>query len=330
MSLTAGHRRFPRTGAFGAGLSLAVLILTARAGAAPLRPGDFVMVTWSSGTSACCQVVALDPASLTESVITSGEFIVDPQDIAVSARGDLYVTVPTIGVVRVDPVSGAQSIFASVNSLGGGQPFGIFVGPEGFYVTLRGSPARIVQLDADGSIARVVSSGGMLDLVAGLTVGPDGALYVCETIPYGLAPGGGLVRVDLASGSQALLASEEPINGPFDVTLAPDGSLWSVQRNHRLHERRGALVRTTCPDGVSELLPSRYDFYVTGVAIRPDGLTVMAQCAPVHGDCEYASTYVYPDGPNLSQGRDGPLAVVPDRTTSVRRPSWGRLKLLYR
>jgi sugar lactone lactonase YvrE len=302
--------------------------LPALACAATLRPGDFVTVTWQSGSAPCCQVFALDATSLAASLITSGGYIADPTDIAVTRDGNILVAVPTAGVVRVDPASGHQTIFASVESLGGGAPEGVLATPDEIYITIQGSQPRIVRLNPDGSVAGVVSSGGLLAYPSGLALGPDGALYVCETIPVGWKPGGSLLRVDPVSGAQTLIASGDPIHGPLDAEFAPDGSLWSVQRGGLLHEKRGSIVRTRISDGFSELVEFGFNF-VSGIAIRPDGLTVIADCASVHSDCEYPYTQAYPDGPRVDW-ISGSVAFVPDLVTPTTRTTWGRIKVIYR
>lgn len=324
---TIVYRLLQRT-ALAIGLPLTILVLPTAAGAAPPLPGEFVMVTWPATGSVCCQVLVLNAEALSATEITSGGHLLDPFDIAVSAAGDIYVTDATSGVVRVDAASGAQAIFASVPSLGG-TPAGIVVDAEALYVSLRGSPASIVQLDGRGEVQRVVSSGGLLQYPGGLAIGPDRALYVCETIPTGASPGGGLVRVDLGSGGQALVSDASPLHGPFDAAFAPDGSLWSIQRSNRLHEPRGVLVRTQSASGESEWLPTGFD-YLSGVAIRSDGLVLVADCYPVHGDCFGSFVRAYPDGPQFSWSRGGPIAVVPEATTRSRTPTWGQIKLIYR
>lgn len=307
---------------------MASTLLPSLAFAATLVPGDFVTVTWQSGAAPCCQVFALDATSLAASLITSDGYIADPKDIAVTRDGNILVIVPTTGVVRVDPASGRQTIFASVESLGGGAPQGILATPDAIYVTIQGSQPRIVRLNADGSVAGVVSSGGLLAYPSGLTLGPDGAIYVCETIPRGWKPGGSLLRVDPASGTQTLIASGDPIHGPYHAAFAPDGSLWSVQWGGLLHEKRGSIVRTRISDGFSEWVDFGFNF-VSGIAIRPDGLAAIADCGSVHSDCEYPYTQIYPDGPRLSW-ISGSVAFVPDLVTPTTRTTWGRLKVIYR
>jgi len=295
--------------------------------AATLSTGDFVMVTWNSDNSPCCRVLSLDPTSLAVSEISSNGYIADPTDIAVNGQGKIFVTVPSVGIVQVEPATGVQTIFASVGSMGGGTASGVCIGDGEIYVTLRG-PARVAQLNTDGSFARVVSSGGMLSYPAGLALGPDGALYVCETIPTGASPGGGLIRVDKGSGAQAIIATNEPLHGPFEATFAPDGWLWSIQHNYHLHEIRGAIVRTRVSDGFCEPVATVWS-YVSGIAIRADGLTLISDCVPISGDCRMASTQVYPDGPS-TPWLGGPMAVVPDLATPATKTSWGRLKVIYR
>jgi streptogramin lyase len=328
MRIATACHQFLRSTACGCIAAMAPALLPSLACAATLVPGDFVTVTWQSGTAPCCQVFALDATSMAASLLTSDGYIAEPTDVAVTRDGNILVAVPTAGVVRVVPASGHQAIFASVESLGGGAPQGILATADAIYVTIQGSQPRVVRLNPDGSVAGVVSSGGLLAYPSGIALGPDGALYVCETIPVGWKPGGSLLRIDPASGAQTLIASGDPIHGPLHAAFAPDGSLWSVQRGGLLHEKRGSIVRTRISDGFSELVDFGFNS-VSGIAIRPDGLTVVADCASVHSDCEYPYTQVYPDGPRANW-ISGSVAIVPEMATPTTRTTWGRIKLIYR
>jgi hypothetical protein len=273
-------------------------------------------------------VFGLDGSSLAATLITSGGHIVDPADIAVGGDGSILIAIPSVGVVRVDPATGNQSILASVESLGGGSPHGILAANGGAFVAMQGSDPPILRLHPDGSVAGVVSTGGLLTHQAGMALGADGGLYVCETIAVGWMSGGSIVRVDPVSGAQSLIASGEPLHGPFHAAFAPDGWLWSVQRGHLLHERRGGVVRTRVSDGFSEPVEVGFNF-ASGIAIRADGLTLVADCAPVHNSCQYPYSQVFPDGPRLN-GISGAVAVVPDIATHPARITWGRVKTMYR
>jgi hypothetical protein len=296
------------------------------ASASVLAPGDFVMVTRSGGNQ---QLVVFDATTMAATVLASGGYLAGATDLAVTGRGTILLSVVDVGVVRLLPETGEQSVLATLDALGGGRPSGIALGPDGtVYVSLQGTSPRVVQLSAAGSFLRVVTSGGFLPMPAGMCFGADGAFYVCATALNG---GGGLVRVDLISGAQTAIASNPPLYGPLDVAAAPDGSLWSIQFGHDSMRLGECVVRTRPADGVSETV---HDFacWANGVAIRSDGVAVVGDCYPIMWECGGEGnlyTQVYPSGARIA-GYGGPVAVVPPSTVGARSSSWGLLKTLYR
>lgn len=310
-------------------LGLSALLMPSASSAVSLSPGDFVMLSGSS-TSGPYSVVVLDGSSTAVTEVTSGGYLSDgATDIAATRSGVVLVTAQSWGVVIVNPATGAQTIFASLDVLGPGTPSGITAAPDGaIYVSMQSHPSRVVELSSDGALVRVVTSGGFLPLPAGLVVGGDGALYVCATIQSGAGGGGGIVRVDLATGSQTPIASNALLIGPFHIALAPDGWLWTVQYGAFAQRRNGCVVRTRTSDGYSETVPFG-QCTSQGIAIRSDGTTVVGDCYRVNGDCGYLVTYEYPSG-NSIPGVSGAVTVVPDPTTTSSRSSWGRLKTIYR
>jgi len=305
-----------------------LLLVSAHALAAPsakLHPGDFVMISEWGG-----RLVVLDGASFAVTEIASGGHLVYATDVAVTSGGRVLLTTSSAGVVSVDPSSGATSVVAPLATLGEGRPSGLAVGPSGsLFVSMQSAISpRVIELTSAGAFVRVVTSGGLLPMPAGLAFGTDGVLYVCTTIPYGQGSGGGIARVDPASGAQSAVAGAGVLIGPYHIAVAPDGALWTVQYGAFSARRSGCVVRTQLPGGDSETVP--YGSCTSrGIAIRADGVTVVADCMRIHGDCWDPVTYFYPSGFSMF-GLSGPVAVVPDLMTPSRRDSWGRLKILYR
>ncbi len=319
-------------------LALLITLLPAPATAAVLNPGDFVMaITRGGGPS---RIVAFDGATMVPTVVASGGYcdrFLDTDggrlvDLAVTGRGEILVAVPAIGIVRVDPATAAQSLFVSIDSLQGGSPTGITVGPQGaIYVSVQGSAPGVLKLSPDGAVEAVVTSGGLLTLPAGLAFGPDGALYVCQTNPWFTLIAGGLMRVDPATGMQTSVDEGSPFAGPSHVAVAPDGSLWSTQSGS-LRGSAQCLLRTELPAGPTDYQPQYYwlgECGALGIAIRADGVLVTTGCAKVHSDCIAFQTTQFPASISVSE-MAGPIAVVPDLVVPTRATSWGKIKVMYR
>jgi len=325
--LKRGHGRTVGAGLLGWLFFSCALPLVALGGT--LRPGDFVVLS-PPGFGA--RLVALDGTSAAASELVSGGLLSGGTDLVVGASGEILVVVPATGIVRVSPGSGAQSILAPIGTLGDGQPSGITVGLGGsIFVSLQSASPRIVELSSSGEFIRVVSGGGLLQMPAGLAFGNDGALYVCETIPYPVSAGGGIVRVDPTSGAQSAVAGGVPLIGPFHIAAAPDGTLWTVQFGSLSQRRSACVVRTRVADGYSESMPA-FECTAYGIAIRSDGTTVVGECARIHGDCGGSAdlyTVMHPSG-SIVWGVSGPVSVVPEGLTPSRRQTWGHLKAIYK
>ncbi|MET0372367.1 MAG: SMP-30/gluconolactonase/LRE family protein [Sphingobium sp.] len=121
----------------------------------------------------------------------------------------------------------------------------------------------------------------------GAAIGPDGALYICNS--GGLAPGGGgnatgpgsegrLERVDLSTGRVERLfetCDGIALSAPNDLVFAADGSLWFTdlgKRYDRVTEASG-LFHCDPQAGTIERVHDHAQSY-NGVGLSPDGATV--------------------------------------------------------
>ena len=307
-------------------LAACLCMVAAPASAGALRPGDFVMVTSAPGYS--YRVVSIEPGSMALIEVVIGGYVSWNSDIAVNHQGKVLITSPTSGIVRIDPISGQQTLFAPLDSLGIGTPAGLTIAEGGdIYVTMSGAWPRVIRLSSSGSLMSVVTSAGLLGSPEGLAFGRDGALYVCEVqspVVDDLARGS-LVRVDPASGAQTRIAAGAPLYRPHDLAVAPDGALWSIGYGIPNGHLR-YVVRTVVADGSSYAVLGNY---ANGIAIRADGVTLIGNCDEAHLSCNAPYTYVYPSGPYL-WSYNGSLAVVPEIATPATSTSWGRIKALYR
>jgi gluconolactonase len=176
-------------------------------------------------------------------------------------------------------------------ALGLGFPEGPVWMPDGSVLVVEMKHGRITRVLPDGRNETVAENGGSPN---GLAVGPDGALYVCNsggwdyyeigdfTIPDTVLPahysGGRIERVDVESGEVKVLYTECDGNrliGPNDLVFDAHGGMWFTDHGRREGrvQHVGAVFYAQ-PDGSSireVVFPSESP---NGIGLSPDGSRV--------------------------------------------------------
>ena len=175
--------------------------------------------------------------------------------------------------------------------------------PDGTVLVVEMKHGRITRVHPDGSKETVSEPGGSPN---GLAIGPDGALYVCNsggwdyfeignlTIPQNELPahhsGGRIERIDLATGEVNVLYTEcdgHPLIGPNDLVFDAQGGMWFTEHGRRdgRVQHVGAIFYAQ-PDGSSireVVFPSESP---NGIGLSPDGARLYA--AETHTGRVYA------------------------------------------
>jgi gluconolactonase len=167
-------------------------------------------------------------------------------------------------------------------------PEGPVAMPDGTVLCTELKRGTVDRVHPDGTVETVATPGGSPN---GLAVGPDGAVYVCNSggwdwheimgmnIPATELPahhsGGRIERVDLASGDVKVLYTEcdgNPLIGPNDIVFDADGGMWFTDhgRNKGRTKLLGAVFYAQ-PDGSSireMIFPLDSP---NGIGLSPDG-----------------------------------------------------------
>ena len=186
-----------------------------------------------------------------------GDLFRHPYDIAVAADGSLLVAdmgayatstdrTPDGRIIRVDPVTGRQSLVSSGNLLV--DPAGLAVAPDGLIYVVEnvgtlGTPG-VVRVNPTTGAQTLVTQGGQLCYPFGIAVHPDGSVLVTSygdfsdgaTVINCVHDFGALVRIDLATGTQSILSRNAPewgnlFRNPLGVTVEPGGRILVVNQN---------------------------------------------------------------------------------------------------
>jgi gluconolactonase len=195
---------------------------------------------------------------------------------------------------------------------------GVATGPDGS-LWAGDEHGRVFRIDpAGGSVEEVGSVGGW---ALGLCLDADSRVYVC------VYDGGGLVRMDPASGRAETYSEGGLLRNPNWPVFAPDGTLYvSDSGGEDLDDRDGRVVRIPSGGGPAQLIETRGLAYANGMALSTDGtLYVLESFEPRvlalrEGDLSVHAELpgTVPDG--LALDEDGGLLVAcyqPNRVVRV-------------
>jgi gluconolactonase len=195
--------------------------------------------------------------------------------------------------------------------------------PDGTVLVTELKNGRVTRVHPDGRKEIAAEPGGSPN---GLAIGPDGALYVCNsggwdfheigdfTIPIPELPahhsGGRIERVDLDTGDVTVLYTEcdgNPLIGPNDLVFDAHGGIWFTDHGRREGrvEHVGAIFYAQ-PDGSSireVVFPSEAP---NGIGLSPDGTRLYV--AQTHTGRLYAYNVTGPG--ELESGPAGPTGAM--------------------
>jgi hypothetical protein len=289
---------------------LAALVLLIVPGTAMAAPGDpwlaYVANSVVTKQSAPAPVILrANPATGALSEISrngaQGELFKHPYDIVVAGDGSLLVAdmgayatptdrTPDGRIIRVDPVTGQQSLVTSGNLLV--DPAGLTLAPDGqIYVVenvgTAGQPGVVSVNPATGA-QTLVTQGGQLCYPFGIAFHPSGLLLVTNygdfndgtTVINCTHDFGALVKLDLATKDQTILSRNAAqwgnlFRNPLGVTVEPGGRILLVNQNGGT-----ALVAVDPGTGVqdAETNNTSTDRLVVPQrpALTPDGVVVVS------------------------------------------------------
>lgn len=245
---------------------LAALVLLLVPGTAMAAPGDpwaaYVANSVVTKQSVASPVILrANPATGALKEISrngsQGDLFRHPYDIVVAADGSLLVAdmgayatptdrTPDGRIIRVDPVTGQQSLVTSGNLLV--DPAGLALAPDGLIYVVEnvgttGQPGVVSVNPATGA-QTLVTQGGQLCYPFGIAVHPNGSVLITDygdfddgtTVINCTHDFGALVKLDPGTKSQAILSRNAAqwgnlFRNPLGVTVAPGGTILIVNQN---------------------------------------------------------------------------------------------------
>jgi streptogramin lyase len=263
---------------------IAGILVALGMGAAPAaaKPGDLVVAEYNA--SAVSRVTLSGAVS----AISSGSPLVSPNFLTFEPNGKLVAADENFpGAFRIDPGTGTATELNNDIDIGG-----IDRSPSGDFIASDQGADAIVKVNRKSGAASVVTSGGLLDNLYGLDVGPNGDIFAINAT-------GSVVRVTQA-GAQSEVAADSSLVGIEDITRAPDGTLFVVNTDD------GTVLRIDPRTGVISPVGSGVGNSFS-LAVAPSGLIyttdygagTISSVDPSTGDVDLVA----------SEELDGPLGI---------------------
>jgi len=184
-----------------------------------VEPAGTILLSENSSFSSSLPVIhRLDPGSGIATTLTSGMLLNDAVGrMAIEADGSILIVsntgslAPPRALIRVNRVTGAQSVVSTDAQMGGTVTRGIAVEPSGMIVALIDN--TVARIDPMTGASTILTTGVNLALPAGVTIAPNGDILVVDP------SNGVLVSVDPVTGVQTLLTTGGNLNAPSAVVV---------------------------------------------------------------------------------------------------------------
>jgi len=221
-------------------------------------------------------------------LFTSGIVGMMPSVFAQPVAGDIIVTDDLIGIIKVDPTTGAQTIISSSCAFPPPNDVcsftGVAIDANGDIIVGEILTGGIIKVDPTTGAQTVISSGGSLTDPQGIAIAANGDIIVAN-VGFPAV----VIRVDPTSGAQTVISSFEPSGGaPIGIAIAANGDIIVSD------SITGAITRVDPTSGTQTVIS------FTGSSVEAAGVSIAA-----NGDIIAAANFP-------------PVIVKVDPTTGIR------------
>jgi streptogramin lyase len=228
-------------------------------------------------------IYSFNPQNRHRTIIAQNGSLSRPYDLARNRDGNIIVSdTGTLRIIQVNPVTGQQTVLAEGGALG--VPYGIDVDPNNRIFVANSQ--SIVCVAPDTGMVQTFAQGLLLQVPLDVAVGADGNLYVADALA-------GVIRINLATKEQTLLARAQYLHTPTSITTDGNHTAYVVDGGSQ------SVVAVDTQTGVQTLVSSGGNFVTpVGIALAPGGPMLVSD----------------PDAFNLDGGI---MSIAPDGTQTL-------------
>jgi hypothetical protein len=231
--------------------------------------GDVLVTSWTN-------VVYLDYTTGEQVVIAAGGLLRGPRGLALEASGNLVLIDVPAGLIRVNPVTGSQTLVSpganfSTAPLG---PAAIALEANGSILVADGVNG-LVRVDPVTGQVTVVAKGGDLGFAGAVIVGAGGEILVGDY--SALKPGSAskVLRIDPTSGAQTVISTGGYLLVPAAMAFDADGRLLTTDPGSMVGEV-DRVYRVDLATGQQSLLAEGGKLLGSvGIAWAADGMALV-------------------------------------------------------
>jgi hypothetical protein len=234
-------------------------------------PGDIVF-----SDAALKRVMLVDPSGA-HAVLSQDQLLTQPHGLAVEANRNLLVLDEQGGLIRIDCVTGQQSVLSSRTNFANdplGGPLNLVIERSGMILVADGANGIVRVHPVTGAVSPL-ASGGHLVFPKGITVSPvNGDIYAGD---LGLFAGqtSGIVRIDPITGLQTLVSSGGNLMLPAGLAMDNSGRLFVADPASFAGAPQDSLLQVDPVTGVQTVLATTGLKAPMGVATAAGGRLVL-------------------------------------------------------
>jgi len=184
-----------------------------------LDPGDLLVTDLGTGA-----LILIDPTGA-QALISSTNLLLAPQGLAVEAQGTIMVKDKISGLVRVNATDGSQTLVSPATNFvqDDVQTFGLTVEANGSILVPDGTNG-LLRVNPMTGVASVLSAGDPFVYPKGVTVAPDGTIFVTDLSAMRGQPSR-VIRVQPGSGAATLVTTNNLLVLPTGIAVDGQGML---------------------------------------------------------------------------------------------------------